>query len=195
MSANSRDRIKSAAIALFADKGYAATATREICHRAGITKPVLYYHFKSKEDLHRVLVFEACSGLVRELTEAASRGTTTAERLTNVLAADFALTKRNPRLAGMIFRMLFSNSKEAPGIDLVKTGEQWRDVLVRILKDGVRRKELVCRPEQIATSLLGVDMIYSISYVLRGQPDLNRRLAGRIVKQMLGGCATTATAR
>lgn len=95
----------------------------------------------------------------------------------------------------MIFRMLFSNSKEAPGVDLVKTGEQWLGVLVQVLKDGVRRKEIVCRPQDIAISLLGVDLIYSISYVLRGEPDLNRRLAARIVKQMLGGCTRKATAR
>ena len=38
-------------IALFAEKGYASTSVREIVEGAGVTKPVLYYYFKSKEEL------------------------------------------------------------------------------------------------------------------------------------------------
>ena len=48
MLACARDRIRKAAIGLFTEKGYAACSTREICERAGVTKPVLYYHFHSK---------------------------------------------------------------------------------------------------------------------------------------------------
>lgn len=189
MTATSRERIKTAATALFADKGYAATPTREICHRAGVTKPVLYYHFKSKENLYRVLVFEACSGLLRQLTEAAAQGATAKDRLASVLAADFALTKRDPRLSGMILRMLFATRREAPRIDFVETGEQWLRLMEGIVRDGVRNREMTCRPEEVATALLGIDMIYSISYLLRGEPDLDRRLANRIVTLLLSGCS------
>ncbi|MBO9524338.1 MAG: TetR/AcrR family transcriptional regulator [Nocardioidaceae bacterium] len=51
-----RDRILDAALALFAEKGYEATSMREIAEQLGITKPALYYHFDSKEDIVRALL-------------------------------------------------------------------------------------------------------------------------------------------
>ncbi len=47
-----RGRILLAAASLFANKGYAGTAVREIVAAAGVTKPTLYYYFKNKEDLY-----------------------------------------------------------------------------------------------------------------------------------------------
>ncbi len=41
---------------LFASRGYAATSIREIVEAAGVTKPVLYYHFQSKEGLYRAIL-------------------------------------------------------------------------------------------------------------------------------------------
>ncbi|NLB97656.1 MAG: TetR/AcrR family transcriptional regulator [Armatimonadetes bacterium] len=48
-----RERILDAALELFAEKGYAATTTRELARRAGITEPVIYLHFESKEAVLR----------------------------------------------------------------------------------------------------------------------------------------------
>jgi AcrR family transcriptional regulator len=47
-----------AAAELFAAKGYHQVSVREICDAAGVTKPVLYYYFKDKEDLLEALVKE-----------------------------------------------------------------------------------------------------------------------------------------
>jgi TetR/AcrR family transcriptional regulator len=46
-----RERILETAIGMFAEKGYAGTSVREIVEQAGVSKPVLYYYFKSKEGL------------------------------------------------------------------------------------------------------------------------------------------------
>jgi AcrR family transcriptional regulator len=45
------DRLLQAAAALFSQKGYAATSTREIAEILGIRKASLYYHVENKEDL------------------------------------------------------------------------------------------------------------------------------------------------
>ncbi len=52
-------------------EGLCGHATREICQRAGITKPVLYYHFESKERLFRDMVLEAWKECRQELQLAA----------------------------------------------------------------------------------------------------------------------------
>jgi AcrR family transcriptional regulator len=51
-----RERILAAALELIAEKGFAATSTRELSERLGFTKAALYYHFRTKEDLLVALV-------------------------------------------------------------------------------------------------------------------------------------------
>jgi AcrR family transcriptional regulator len=46
-----RRQILQAALDLFSAKGYAETSLREIAEKVGISKPALYYHFDSKDDL------------------------------------------------------------------------------------------------------------------------------------------------
>ena len=51
LEVNARERLLETATELFAEKGYAAASVREIVEKAGVSKPVLYYYFKSKEGL------------------------------------------------------------------------------------------------------------------------------------------------
>ncbi|GAA1511057.1 TetR/AcrR family transcriptional regulator [Sphaerisporangium rubeum] len=53
---DTRQRIQSAARELFARQGVHKTSLQEIADRLGITKPALYYHFASREDLVRSIV-------------------------------------------------------------------------------------------------------------------------------------------
>jgi AcrR family transcriptional regulator len=50
---DTRERIQSVALELFAEQGYDKTSLREIAERLDVTKAALYYHFKSKEDIVR----------------------------------------------------------------------------------------------------------------------------------------------
>jgi AcrR family transcriptional regulator len=51
LESNARQRILETATDMFAEKGYAGTYVREIVEKAGVSKPVLYYYFQSKEGL------------------------------------------------------------------------------------------------------------------------------------------------
>lgn len=48
---DTRDRIQQIALELFAERGYESTSLREVADRLGITRPALYYHYKTKEDI------------------------------------------------------------------------------------------------------------------------------------------------
>lgn len=56
MASDTKERIQAAARELFAEKGVQKTSLQEIADRLGITKPALYYHFGSREDLLRSIV-------------------------------------------------------------------------------------------------------------------------------------------
>ena len=56
MASDTKERILEAARELFAQKGVQKTSLQEIADKLGITKPALYYHFASREDLLRSIV-------------------------------------------------------------------------------------------------------------------------------------------
>jgi AcrR family transcriptional regulator len=49
--ASTRERILDVALDLFTDQGFDATSMREIAERLHISKPAIYYHFASKEEI------------------------------------------------------------------------------------------------------------------------------------------------
>lgn len=46
---DTRERIQQVALELFAERGYDQTSLREVAERLDITRPALYYHFKTKD--------------------------------------------------------------------------------------------------------------------------------------------------
>jgi AcrR family transcriptional regulator len=55
-TSDTKQRIQDAARELFAEKGVQRTSLQDIATRLGITKPALYYHFSSREELVRSIV-------------------------------------------------------------------------------------------------------------------------------------------
>jgi AcrR family transcriptional regulator len=62
-----RERILAAAIDLFSEHSFDGASTREISGRAGVTQPLLHYHFRSKDDLWRAAVDELFGALTEAL--------------------------------------------------------------------------------------------------------------------------------
>src|SRR5438552_16981362 len=59
-----------AAMAMFIEKGFAATRTQEIAERAGVSKGTLYRYFNSKENLFTGLIAKAGTELVHSVVTA-----------------------------------------------------------------------------------------------------------------------------
>ena len=190
-----RDSIRGAAIQLFSEKGYAATSTREICQRARVTKPVLYYHFGSKDQLYLELVVDACNEVRKQLILAAQRGANSREKIVDVLTADFADTTRNPGLTRVLLRSVFAPEKNSPAVDYLEIALEWIRLLETIVAEGVQRGEMKGNPWEIAEAIMGVHLIYTMGFLLTGQPVLDRPLALRIVDLFFRGCSSNVTER
>lgn len=59
-----------AALALFVEKGFAATRTEQVAHAAGVSKGTLYLYYPSKEDLFKAVVRQNLVNLIAEGQEA-----------------------------------------------------------------------------------------------------------------------------
>jgi hypothetical protein len=84
--------------------------------------------------------------------------------------------------------LIFTARHEGSGVDFVKIGMDWVTLLAGIVREGVRKGELDGSPREIAEAILAMNMIYTMSYLLRGKPRLDRRLARRIVNLLWRGC-------
>jgi len=63
-----QDRIVAAAVDLFSERSFDGATTREIAARAGVTQPLLNYHFRSKDELWRAAVDSLFEQLQRTMT-------------------------------------------------------------------------------------------------------------------------------
>ncbi|RVX43463.1 TetR family transcriptional regulator [Nonomuraea polychroma] len=68
MPSDTKARIQAVARELFVQQGVQNTSLRQISERLGITKPALYYHFSSREDLVRSIVQPMVEDIERFVT-------------------------------------------------------------------------------------------------------------------------------
>ena len=93
------DRILDAAAAVFAERGFAGTALRDVAERVGVRAPSLYNHFASKEALYAAVLERAIGPLLALLGDAAAgRGPRDSGQLVTELTALLARHPNLPRL-------------------------------------------------------------------------------------------------
>lgn len=99
-----RDRIVAAATELFAERSFEGASTREIAARAGVTQPLLNYHFRSKEELWRAVVDTLFERLNKALGERLSglRGVDEVTTAKLVIREFVTFSARTPHLHRII---------------------------------------------------------------------------------------------
>lgn len=76
-----QQQLVEAAMALFSERGYAATRIRDICDRAGVAKGLFYWYFPTKLDLFAELVRTMRRGLRRAQADSMAPGADALTRL------------------------------------------------------------------------------------------------------------------
>ena len=120
---DTRARIQSVALELFAEQGYDKTSLREIAERLDVTKAALYYHFKSKEDIVRSLVEDYFGQMDALIAWAKTRPRTAATRR-EILGRYVGIVADG----SAVFRMLHQNQAAVSGLAAAKErGEVFRE--------------------------------------------------------------------
>ena len=65
-----REQILDVAVEVFARNGFHGASMNDVAEAAGVTKPVLYQHFDSKQDLYMALLDEVGNRLLTAITKA-----------------------------------------------------------------------------------------------------------------------------
>jgi AcrR family transcriptional regulator len=103
-AAERREVIELAATEVFAERGYHGASMEEIARRSGVSVPVVYDHFASKQDLHRRLLERHFAELRALWAAHTADDVPTAERLPRALDAWFAYVEAHPYAWRMLFR-------------------------------------------------------------------------------------------
>jgi len=115
---NARERLLEAGTALFAERGYNGTFIRKIVARAGVTKPVLYYYFKSKEGMFYTILDGAAEQQEVILAEALKAPGTVLDRLIFLYRRIYEGLIENQNLFKMIHNLAFGPRQGTPDYDI-----------------------------------------------------------------------------
>jgi AcrR family transcriptional regulator len=88
---------------VFATQGYEGTSIEDIARAAGVTRPVVYDHFGSKEGIYLACVRRARAELERLFDEAAGASDDTAAQLWAGINAYFEFVERHGRAWDVLF--------------------------------------------------------------------------------------------
>jgi len=176
-----RRQLLDVALEIFARDGYHSTSMDALAAAAGVTKPVLYQHFRSKRELYLELLGDVGDRLLERIEKAVA----TASGPRQQVEAGFGAYARFVEENESAFRLLFVGSPRAPGPDTAQFADALRRVEEAIadavaalieadIDDGHRR--------MLAHGIVGMAEGTVRDWLRNGRPVpadvLGRRLAG-----------------
>jgi AcrR family transcriptional regulator len=99
---STKERILAAAESLFAERGFAGTAVRDIAARSGLNGASLYNHFPSKQALYEAVLERGIQPLLQELIQAAAIPDPSPAAGSRIIGALMAHLERTPLLPRLV---------------------------------------------------------------------------------------------
>jgi AcrR family transcriptional regulator len=110
--ASRRTQIMVSGLEVFAEKGFHLSSMDDIAERAGVSKPILYQHFSSKQDLYLGVLDERVDVLVQQITDAIDGAEGNRNRLEAAIACYFKLVDDADHGFRLIFESDFTMNHE-----------------------------------------------------------------------------------
>jgi AcrR family transcriptional regulator len=196
-----RERLLSAAIALFSDRGYAATGTRAIAARAGCNVALISHYFGSKEGLLREAVMRALSAVTEELGALIAKPGPAELKLSRFIEFMVDYFDRHREGLQIVHREL--GKSESALLDAVGPSiEKNHEMLTAILEEARAAGTLAdVEPRTASLLLMGMIQHYFItcpmsSRLIGGRsPEIMGNLKQQITRIFLGGVIKERHAR
>jgi len=132
--AEREEQIVAEAVTEFAERGYAAASMVDIARRAGISKPLIYQYFGSKDGLYLACLHSVSGDLLARLEEAELDVDDSVGSRIHPLRAVFEALEPQP----VAWRMLFDPSMPATG-EIADAAAQYRSRTAAIAASGSAR--------------------------------------------------------
>ncbi len=153
-------RLVAAALELFNRRGYAATTVREIVAAAGVTKPVLYYHFGSKEGIYNAILQRSLAEFTAALAALEAGEGTARQRIERLLGEVFDLLRQHEPVVRLVHAVFYGPAEGAPPFDFEAFHRVFSGAIRRLVAEGVAHGEFRAGPvDDMALVLQGVAAI------------------------------------
>lgn len=188
-STGARDRILDAAIEVLKADGYAGLTIAKVAAGAGESKPLVVYHYGSKQGLVRA-AGRAIAEMITDEVLAAVDGARTVEAVVRGVDAGVErVLDRDERVARLYFD-LAAVSVVDPEIrqTITEVNEQWRVVLVRLLteaSDGVT----AARARVLALMIIAGAQGMTLERIERGPTAERKRARELFIKSAVGAAS------
>lgn len=167
---SNRQKILACAQHLFFEKGYDAVGVQEIVNTAGITKPTMYYYFKSKQGLLECLLQEGGERLLQRIGDITEQDGDFEDMLYQVTEVYVWCAVGDMEFYLMLIS-LFSSAKDNEAFHLAKP---YISRLIQLMtaffeKYAEEVPEMKGKEEYLAISYTGVINMYMLVYFERGE--------------------------
>ena len=184
--ARTRRRLLEAAEQVFAELGYHDASIVKLTEAAGVGQGTFYLYFASKREIFDELVLDLNHRVRQAMTEAATAGTTRADKERLGFAAFFRFTAEHPALYRIIRQAEFVSPES-----LQRHYERLTNGYVSGLRQAMETGEIEAGdPELLAWALMGIGELVGMRWVLwAGKDELSPELSaelGRIITRTLG---------
>ncbi|MFP4168967.1 MAG: TetR/AcrR family transcriptional regulator [Desulfonatronovibrionaceae bacterium] len=188
MARNKKQEIISTAARLFAQHGFEDTTTLGIAGEAGVTEPLLYYHFRGKEEIFSIVIRDFFDQYQKIICDLPRETNTSLAKIANLLRKHTEIAVLYPHEAKLILsacpamldrgysvcwevlegqKRLLDNYLEKTLREGIKSGE-FKDypipetvAVLRCLINGIFRNKVMHNPEDAAYEEMAVEFCKS----------------------------------
>ena len=155
-----------AALALFVEKGFAATRVEEVAARAGVSKGTLFLYFPSKEELFKAVVHENAGRHVADaFREVAGFTGSSAELLREFVRRWWTQYGGTP--AAGLTKLIMSEAANFPDLAQYYQDEVVQpshELVRRIVQRGIARKEFRAIDLTLASHLIVAPLVQMVTW-------------------------------
>ena len=160
--------ITDAALAAFAEKGYAATRVDEVAARAGVSKGLVYLYFKTKEEMFKAVVRSFVVPKIDALVSVIDRSDMSTEDFLRGPFLEFVKTLPHSRVS-VVIRLMIAEGHKYPDLRQF----YWDNVVSRglgaitvLLDRGIESGEFRRTPVTELPHLFVMPVVFSVIYRL-----------------------------
>ena len=179
-----KETILKTAARLFAVQGFEATTTIQIAREAGVTEPLIYYHFKGKDDLFTRIIGAAFSEYFRRIEALEKNSASPFGQIRMLIELQYDIAEEMPDEVQLVLNACPARLNDPEHICAGSVKEYRRRLLgylTRSLSEGIASGEFAPVPSE-ETALLILSVINGIVRYIKMNPDPDKNLRAAAVE-------------
>jgi len=173
-----RQTILKTAANLFATQGFDATTTRQIAREAGVTEPLIYYHFKGKDDLFTRIIDNTFSEYFSRIDKLEKNPESPFGQIQKLIELQYDIAAEMPdevQLVASACPARLNDPKDICAGNVKKYRRRLLGYLTHNISEGINAREFEQVPAD-ETAILILSVINGIIRYSRINPDPKKNL-------------------